>query len=587
MPAYDHELLRYVALAGLLWGGAAGSASSQDAPGRDVAADERRADEALERAFAALPPETFCDANWCSVDSRVGQVDVSAIGGTSPDDVWFAAGGKVFHWDGATTRVIEGQGAVQHIEAAARDDVWLASYGQVSHWDGHAFARYAVQGVRALVRGASGQVLVHTTNAVHAWTGSGFREVTRREDANGMAGTELDDLWAYNARGLWHYDGAEWSEAEALRGQFVTAVTSFGPSDVWAVFGKPGAYNIVSFDGEAWTPRLPVKGSISKIVGTSASDLWFFGYEMSAHFDGQRLETLDRIWFSRGDGRIGEVRYLFGGSDESVYRMSTQPRARLVNITEPTPQMNAVWASSRTDVWAAGAKGAAWNFDGKTLTPIATGVTVPLHDVGGTAPDDVWMVGGRGVVLHGSRSGGLRVIPSGVTADLYSVFADARGQAWIGGRGVLLRATPTGIVPMTPPWSVGPDGREMTIMDMHGTAPDDLWAVADRGVSHFDGKTWSPPDRWLDSTSWGGPDRIWAVRRDDVWAATASGCGHGTCNMWHWDGTRWTGGRITPPREAWMFTIGHDAIGGGVNIWALSPAERWAVYGGKVSRALR
>ena len=66
---------------------------------------------------------------------------------------------------------------------------------------------------------------------------------------------------------------------------------------------------------------------------------------------------------------------------------------------------------------------------------------------------------------------------------------------------------------------------------MHGTAPDDVWAVGRAGfVAHWDGAKWT-------QVSVGTDSELWTVRarsRTDVWIAGAYGL------VLHWNGATWT-----------------------------------------------
>jgi 8-oxo-dGTP pyrophosphatase MutT (NUDIX family) len=70
-----------------------------------------------------------------------------------------------------------------------------------------------------------------------------------------------------------------------------------------------------------------------------------------------------------------------------------------VDQVVPEP-LYAVRGVSATDVWAVGARGAAWHFDGATWQRSDAGTTSTLFDVHPVSADDVWAVGEQGLVLH-------------------------------------------------------------------------------------------------------------------------------------------------------------------------------------------
>lgn len=72
---------------------------------------------------------------------------------------------------------------------------------------------------------------------------------------------------------------------------------------------------------------------------------------------------------------------------------------------------------------------------------------------------------------------------------------------------------------------------------MHGFAPDDVWAVGERGtILHFDGASWNAVDSDREYTLFG----VWGAAQDDVWAVGGCVCS-GSCSVLrHFDGSTWT-----------------------------------------------
>lgn len=76
-----------------------------------------------------------------------------------------------------------------------------------------------------------------------------------------------------------------------------------------------------------------------------------------------------------------------------------------------------------------------------------------------------------------------------------------------------------------------PRPRGIRARALWGSATDDVWAVAERGMLHWDGKRWSRDNRsFRDNMLWA----VWGRDRRDVWVV---GSVHG---VWHWDGESWT-----------------------------------------------
>jgi len=62
--------------------------------------------------------------------------------------------------------------------------------------------------------------------------------------------------------------------------------------------------------------------------------------------------------------------------------------------------LQAVWASSASDVWIGGSNGFVARFNGASWSAIASGVSETISGISGTGPSDVWAVTLSGTVLH-------------------------------------------------------------------------------------------------------------------------------------------------------------------------------------------
>ena len=215
------------------------------------------------------------------------------------------------------------------------------------------------------------------------------------------------------------------------------------------------------------------------------------------------------------------------------------------------------------------------HFDGQTVTTVPTGVTTELIDVWGTAPDDVWAVGRAGVALHYDGQAWQPVITATAT-DFFAVFAAARNDVWMGGpNGTLLHHN--GVIP-TPAIAPGLTAA-MTIYDIHGTSPSDVWIAGDADggfVAHHDGALWSTPQTL---SSPGIPFlRVWAVSPTDVWTASGEQRRR-NFDYWHFDGAGWTEHYQPASPETWMFPAPTVSTGGLSNrgSFVFGPSDVWSV----------
>jgi len=139
------------------------------------------------------------------------------------------------------------------------------------------------------------------------------------------------------------------------------------------------------------------------------------------------------------------------------------------------------WANSSTDVFFVGSGGVIYHYTGSgPATAMTSPTTATLYGVWGTAPDDVWAVGG---------------MPVGVAGDK-DVILHYDGSTW----------EP---MPLT-------DGPGVALFKVWGSGRDDVYIVGQRGtILHWDGSGWTPQDGgvtgMLFTVSGNGPDDVWIV----------------------------------------------------------------------------
>ncbi len=104
-----------------------------------------------------------------------------------------------------------------------------------------------------------------------------------------------------------------------------------------------------------------------------------------------------------------------------------------------TDRFNAVHGTAADDVWAVGERGLVFHFDGRAWTRVDVGVLEELNDVFAVSRTDVWVVGDNGSIAHffdGLWTRVTGVVPmeigGGGLPDLVSVAAaSGDGEVWI------------------------------------------------------------------------------------------------------------------------------------------------------------
>jgi hypothetical protein len=251
-----------------------------------------------------------------------------------------------------------------------------------------------------------------------------------------------NDVWVVGAMGTrgvaYHYDGSTWTAvAPPTAVPTLYAVWASGTDDVWAV-GASGA--IAHHTAGLWTPTVSISTtSLSGVWGFAANDVTAIGAGGAVlHWNGTLWSTVaagiaDDLFAVAGDSAGGLWAV---GSKGVVFRGSAstwQPQLH----GKTTSGLFAVWASSATNVWAAGAS-VALHLSGTTWS-LANGTPDTTLGLWGSAADDVWAVGldaagTSSAISHFDGNAWTAVaVPAGT--GLQSVRGTAAGDVWAVGNG--------------------------------------------------------------------------------------------------------------------------------------------------------
>lgn len=189
---------------------------------------------------------------------------MSAIGGTSADDVW-AVGVAIHHCDGKTwsSVPVAGQrGTLSSISVVTKDDIWAAGfYGYVAHFDGK------------------------------VWTGQRLDVARVSTDPAAVGWFDLLDVVAW-------------------------------PNEVWVAPSRPNYYR---FDGARWS-AVPGPFNIQSFWGTGPRDVWTPSGSMTTHFDGTQWCARPRLRPRRSAQCTARRRTMSGWSDGTGHTKTTADR---------------------------------------------------------------------------------------------------------------------------------------------------------------------------------------------------------------------------------------------------------------------
>lgn len=201
-----------------------------------------------------------------------------------------------------------------------------------------------------------------------------------------------------------------------------------------------------------------------------------------------------------------------------------------------------VWGPSSQDVWAVGGQldaGVAWRKQGGTWRAVEVPEGPLLNWVHGAGARR-WIVGNDGRILVNEGGGPFQVVESGVTLDLWGVWAADVDRAWAVGGNVTDRDSEP--EPVILEWdgvewarvTLPPIDREIrSFFKVWGTSADNVFVVGAKGVIlRYDGDEWT-------QTSTGAADdfvSLWGTGPDDIVAVG----GRQNGMVARWNGTGWT-----------------------------------------------
>lgn len=508
-------------------------------------------------------------------------VALDSVWGSSPDDVWVAAGSMLLGYDGEvwTWRDAGLEGLITQIAGAPGKDPWIrTSQGEVARLDGSSFRTIDPPGeITAFHVTPEGIAYAGVGMELWRWTGKEWRKEDERIDSikaihgsrkNGLAVLEDFEL----DYGKWEFEGFSghtiWGSAE---------------DDIWAV-GSKGM--IQHFDGKRWSSvESPTEEHLRDVHGVDASCAWIAGDGVVLRWNGKRWivrpvpdeRDLDAL-------HVLSCEHFFavGPSDVVLEYEGGKWREHVLGMPI---YLRGVWGLSPTDVWVVGDQGAILHWDGVSWTPEASGAGDTLHDVMGLPTGEVWAVGDE------ESSDGLFMR----TESGWRKLADASGQS-------LFVLDPTHVYVSSYWWELSWSGADIWMWNgkkvvqtsvmasepceedgpylasVWGVSPSRLWAAGDGLYRLFRSSDAPKQDAWegsestvLDCELEKPPVGEWRIERPTNWNLHAA-WGDSPSSLWavgdggtilHFDGKTWS-------RQDSGTMQRLDVV------WGFGPADVWA-----------
>jgi hypothetical protein len=224
----------------------------------------------------------------------------------------------------------------------------------------------------------------------------------------------------------------------------------------------------------------------------------------------------------------------------------------------PLPQgndLNAVWTTSPTDVWAVGKSGTILHYNGTSWSGM-TGLYggVEFRGVWAASATDVWVVGASGTILRGDGTKWTKIITGVSTPDgLESVHGSSSTNVWIAGDGTYhgaLQWNGSNFTFHDNLWP-SPFGQNPSVFTL---GPSSTWVSNFYGIRYWDGSKWTVQFPYQSG-------RLFGTAADNMWVSYASQCYSGCATP----AFKLVGG-------TWV------ASGGSAywDIWGTGPTDMWA-----------
>ena len=232
-----------------------------------------------------------------------------------------------------------------------------------------------------------------------------------------------------------------------------------GPDHVWAVGGQPDAGVIWYHDGEMWSratvPDGPLlnwthgTGGRQFIVGNDGRVLTRQDAEMTwSTMDSPTNAPLWGVWAASADEAwaVGGDPISTGEPDPVIlhFKGGAWSKVSLPPVDRQFRALFKVWGTAADNVYAVGAKGVILHFDGVQWRQQFAGTPRDIVSLWGTGENEILAVGGRanGVLLRFDGQGWTHKVLE-TEPGMNGVWMDSSGRAFVvGGRGRILEVRP-------------------------------------------------------------------------------------------------------------------------------------------------
>ena len=442
------------------------------------------------------------------------------------DDATVLVSATANNWESVSTPELDKD--LTAVWANSHSDLFVApTQGTILRWNENTWAEttmYVPDQEQVRIRGMWGDSLDHLyavgdsglivkwDETIKAW--NQMFNPAGHINLSSIAGIFPDDIFAVGYDGITlHYDGKTWRQLASHNTEMrLHAVAPYALGQPFAV-GENGS--IVRFTGTA------VAHPSGKAPLSAIRSIWGVGEEflVAVGTNGTARQFVGVGWIPLGnlDDRsivlhsvwAATAKDVFAvGNDASGYGIFRYVEGIWKKTDAPTgTRPRAVWGADNHNVFAVGANGFVYRFNGSNWSPNAQGITQEhLFAVWGTSATNVYAVGTNGTILH-FDSEVWTEIEELSDADLHGIWGTGPGNIYaVGANGTIVHFDGQA-------WTSQNSGVTATLRAISGTEPNDIFVVGDNGtVLYNDGSGWTPMVTKVE------PEEPMSVHFTGVWA---------------------------------------------------------------------
>jgi hypothetical protein len=455
------------------------------------------------------------------------------VAGSGPNDLWVIALNRMLHYDGKTWTVEPfGQTfSYNALWASGQNDV--CAIGPVAvRYDGTRWVQeqipHAVSGYTSISGSSSNDLWVLGNKTAFYWDGTSWQ--TSSLDIKSFNPTYLmapstSELWVGNGTDVRRYFGGagNWNY-ETHTGVYWGSATAAGEAAFYA-----SSYAVQHYvDGTYTSSTLTGQPGITALWNDNSDSIWAVGnwgalrhYQAGIWTNEQVGSTpnLQDTWFQDNNLYGCDINGGLWRWDGTTWASVSAP---------PSFYTRAIGGTSPEDLWVVGAAGTAAHFDGVNWTVHDVGAEVELADVVALSPNDVWVAGGAGVVSHYD---GTAWTPTTLTGSmLNSLHRSVSGELYVLGNSCsLFRLEKGAWVAANSPC---PQAGNLDLM--WAFSDSDQWVLGKSSsfgqtMYHYDGSTWTRVQDFSNTTL----NTLWASGPKDIYAAGDFG------HLYRYNGVSW------------------------------------------------